>query len=72
MGGNAYLLNYLLLKSRDGRASTTSAVAEDERRFSGFTMAQNGQDFLLLQRLFFVSLFDGLGHASLICVYKEL
>ena len=47
-------------------------VAEDERRFSGFTMAQNGQDFLLLQRLFFVSLFDGLEHASLICVYMEL
>ena len=49
-----------------------SVVAEDERRFSDFTMAQNKQDFLLLQGLFFVSLFDGLEHTSLICVYMEL
>ena len=49
-----------------------SIVAEGEQRFSNFMMAQNEQDFLLLQRLFFVSLFDGLEHASLICVYMEL
>ena len=35
-------------------------VAEDEQRFS------------LLQTLFFVRLFDGLEHASLICVYMDL
>ena len=35
-------------------------------------MAQNEQDFLLLQGLFFVGLFDGLEHASLISVYMEL
>ena len=68
-GGNAYLLNYQLLKSRDGIASKMSIVAEGEQRFSNFMMAQNEHNFLLLQRLFFVTLFDGLEHASLISVY---
>ena len=57
---------------RDGIASESAIVAEDEQRFSDFTIAENEQRFSLLQTLFFVRLFDGLEHASLICVYMDL
>jgi len=61
-----------LLKNRDGIASKSSVVAEDEQSFSDFTIAEDEQRFSLLQRPFFVCLFDGLEHASLICVYMDL
>ena len=47
-------------------------VAKDEQRFSEFTIVENEHRFSLLQTLFFVRLFDGLEHASLICVYMDL
>ena len=49
-----------------------SVVAEHEGKCSVFTIAEDEQDFLLVQRLFFVRLFNGLEHARLICVYMEL
>ena len=78
-GGNAYLLNCLLLKRRDGIASKSPVLAKDKQRLSVFTVVENEQrlsvfasSFFASFWIFFVHLFDGLEYSSPICMYMEL
>ena len=63
---------------RDGIASKLPVVAEDEQRFSVFTVAENEQRFSVFVFFFasfwilFFRLPDGLEHAIMICVYMKL
>ena len=54
-GKNAYLLNCLLLKRRNGIASKSPVVAEDEQRFSVLPLQRTNKGFQVFLLFFFFS-----------------